>query len=80
MNDAERFAANLIRCREDAGLTRGELATRAALHKSQIERLERAQAEPLLSTAIKLAASLSVPVGALLVGIDPRAGESEEGR
>jgi transcriptional regulator with XRE-family HTH domain len=75
VNDAERFAANLIRCRMNADLTRGELADRAKLHLTQIERLEQAKAEPLLSTVIKLAASLSVPVGALLVGVDPRAGE-----
>lgn len=82
MDAAERFAANLIGCRENTGLSRSELATRAALDRTEIGKLERGEiADPHLATLIKLAGALDVPVGDLLAGIDVEAepGEPAEG-
>jgi transcriptional regulator with XRE-family HTH domain len=70
VNAAERFGENLSRLREQANLTRTELAARAALHPSEIEKLERGERLPMLHTAIKLAGSLRVSVGRLIEGID----------
>lgn len=63
---AKRFATNLLRCREAVGLSEGELASRAALPEAEIERMERGEVDPYLSTAIKLAGALGVAVGGLL--------------
>jgi transcriptional regulator with XRE-family HTH domain len=43
---AERFAANLRRLREAAGLSQEELAFRAQIHRTQISLLETGQRLP----------------------------------
>ena len=63
------FAKNLIRCREQANLTPGELATRASIDQSEVVRLEHAERTPPIDTLIKLAGSLSVSPNELLDGI-----------
>jgi transcriptional regulator with XRE-family HTH domain len=81
MDSVEHFAANLIRCRENAGLSRGELATRAALHKTEIEKLERGEIpNPRLVTILKLAGALGVRIGDLLADTngEPEADEPAE--
>jgi transcriptional regulator with XRE-family HTH domain len=75
----KRFAENLIRCREKAGLTPTDLAARASMHYSEIGKLERAERTPRIDTLIKLAGSLSVPPGELLQGIAWEPAQTELG-
>jgi transcriptional regulator with XRE-family HTH domain len=63
------FAENLIRYREQANLTPGELAARASIDQSEVVRLEHAERTPRIDTLIKLAGSLSVSPNELLDGI-----------
>lgn len=66
---AERFAGNLLRARESAGLSQEELAFRAALHRTEIGLLERGVRMPRIDTLAKLAGALDVEPVALLAGI-----------
>ena len=65
----QSFAGNLNRLRLAARLTQGELASFAALHRSEISLLERAKREPRLETILKLAGALSVDSSCLLEGV-----------
>ena len=62
----ERFAENLRRTRQEAGLSQERLARAASLHRTEISLLERAEREPRLSTIVRLAAGLGIPAAALL--------------
>ena len=66
MRPNERFAANLRKTRMQAGLSQERLTRAASLHRTEISLLERAEREPRLSTIVRLAAGLGVPVAALL--------------
>jgi len=66
MGPNERFAANLRRQREAAGLSQERLARAANLHRTEISLLERGEREPRLSTIVRLATGLGVPASALL--------------
>lgn len=75
MTDRElhrRFATNLRRCRESAGLSYDCLGDRADLHRTEIGKLERAEREPRLTTIVRLAAGLGVSPCHLLEGIELR--------
>jgi len=65
-----RFAENMRRCRQSAGLSYDALGDRADLHKSEIDKLEKAQREPRLTTIFRVAAGLRVSPCHLLDGID----------
>jgi DNA-binding XRE family transcriptional regulator len=65
----DRFAANLIRCRKEAGLSQEELARRAALNRTQISLLENSQRTPRIDTVVKVAGALGVDPAALLRGM-----------
>lgn len=69
MNVAERFGQNLSRHRRASGLTQEELASRAAVHRTQVGLLEAGQRQPRIDTLVKLAGALSVDSCALLEGI-----------
>jgi transcriptional regulator with XRE-family HTH domain len=64
------FAANLQRLREEAGLSQTELARQAGLSIDSLRNWEQAKALPRIDAVVKLAAALSVPVDALVQGID----------
>ncbi len=64
-----RFAANLRRAREKAGLTQEELADAAGLHRTAISFLERAAREPRMWTLVALSRALRIKPGDLLDGI-----------
>ena len=66
MESNERFAANLRRERQRAGLSQEGLARASHLHRTEISLLERAEREPRLSTIVRLAGGLGVPPAALL--------------
>ncbi len=75
----ERFAANLVYRRKEAGLSQEELGFRAALHRTEIGMLERGIRMARIDTLVKLAGALEIEPGALLAGIvwlpgDPRPG------
>lgn len=65
----ERFAANLRRLRQDAGLTQMQLANRSDLPHSVISRYERAQRDPQLAAIAAIARGLGVAAAALVDGI-----------
>jgi len=67
---ARHFGRNLARCRKRAGLSQEELAVRASLHRTAVGQLERGERVARVDTLIKLAGSLSIPPGELLVGMD----------
>ena len=61
-----RFAANLRRQRQRAGLSQEALGFRCGLHRTEIGLLERGTRDPRLSTVLRLARGLGVPPAALL--------------
>ena len=77
---AERFAANLQRCRKAADLSQEELGVRAGLHRTEISQLERGLRVARIDTLVKLAGGLEVPPGDLLAGLEWTPGRSLQGR
>ncbi len=77
MDKRDRFAANLRRAREVAGISQEELADRCELHRTEVSLLERGGREPRLGTLIKLATALGTSAEALCEGIgwNPKARE-----
>ena len=65
-----RFAANLRRRREQAGLSQEALGFASKLHRTEVSLLERGERDPRLSTVVRLARGLGVSVGELLDGVD----------
>jgi transcriptional regulator with XRE-family HTH domain len=66
---SRRFAMNLIRLREAAGLSQEELAFRAAIHRTQVSLLENGHRMPRVNTLICLAGALGVTPNDLLDGV-----------
>lgn len=75
---AATFGKNLRACRLRAKLSQEELSFQTSLHRTEISLLERGRREPRLGTIIKLASTLSVPLGTLCSGIDWRPAKSEK--
>jgi transcriptional regulator with XRE-family HTH domain len=75
MDKRDRFAVNLRRAREAAGISQEELAERCEVHRTEISLLERGGREPRLGTMVKLATALGTTPEALCSGIgwDPKA-------
>lgn len=75
MDKRDRFAVNLRRARETAGISQEELAERCEVHRTEISLLERGGREPRLGTMVKLATALGTTPEALCAGIgwDPKA-------
>jgi len=69
VSPVERFASNLRRERERAGLSQEALAEATELHRTEVSLLERAGREPRLTTMVKLAGGLGVPLSVLVEGI-----------
>jgi transcriptional regulator with XRE-family HTH domain len=76
---AERFANNLVRARASTDLSQEELAFRAALHRTEVGLLERAERTPRIDTLVKLAGALGVEPAALLDGIAWNPGDYQPG-
>jgi transcriptional regulator with XRE-family HTH domain len=70
---ASRFGASLAHERRRRCLSMSELARIAGTHVSEISRLERGLRDPRLSTIVRLARALEVPLGQLLDRIAPAA-------
>jgi transcriptional regulator with XRE-family HTH domain len=75
MDKRDRFAVNLRRARDAAGISQEELAKRCEVHRTEISLLERGGREPRLGTMVKLAVALGTTPQALCAGIawDPKA-------
>ena len=80
MSVAERFGANLRRCRERVGISQEETAVRASLHRTAVGQLERAERVARVDTLIKLAGALGVEPGELLEGLCWEPGGTRLGR
>jgi transcriptional regulator with XRE-family HTH domain len=70
MEPQERFAENLRRLRQRAGLSQEALGYAVGLHRTEISLLERAAREPRLGTIVRLARGLQVKPTLLLRGIE----------
>jgi transcriptional regulator with XRE-family HTH domain len=66
---AERFAANLIAARKDAGISQDELSFLADLHRTEIGQLERGIRIPRIDSLAKLCGALEVEYAVLMAGI-----------
>lgn len=64
-----RFADNLYRARELAGLDQKEAAKRAALTRSRLDKIEGGEYIPSLDVLIRLAGAYSTSVGDLVKGV-----------
>jgi len=75
MDKRDRFAANLRRARETAGISQEALAEMCEIHRTEVSLLERGGREPRLGTLVKLATALGTTPEALCAGIgwDPKA-------
>ena len=62
----EQLAMKLKALRDRRGLTQADLAKKAGVSPGYIARLETHRHDPKLSTLVKLAKALGVPVTALL--------------
>jgi transcriptional regulator with XRE-family HTH domain len=69
MDKRDRFAVNLRRARQAAGVSQEELAERCELHRTEVSLLERGGREPRLGTLIKLATALGTTAEDLCTGI-----------
>ncbi|HWC48156.1 MAG TPA: helix-turn-helix transcriptional regulator [Solirubrobacterales bacterium] len=65
----ERFSANLVWLRRQAGLTQQELADRVGMNRTVLSALERGLRVPRLDTILKLAAGLEVGNCDLIAGM-----------
>jgi len=69
-----RFADNIYRAREAAGLDQREAAKRAALTRSRLDKIEGGEYIPTLDVLIRLAGAYSITVGDLVKGVTWRPG------
>lgn len=72
---ASQVGARLARERTRQCKSMGDLARIAGTHVSEVSRLERGLRDPRLSTIVRLARALDVPVAALVEGIGGVAGK-----
>lgn len=73
-----RFADNLYRARERAGLSQKEAASRAALTRARLDKIEGGEAIPSLDILIRLAGTYSISVGELVEGVTWKPGWVED--
>lgn len=73
-----RFADNLYRARELAGLDQKEAAKRAALTRAKLDKIENGEYIPTLDVLIRLAGVYSTSVGDLVCGVTWRPGWVED--
>jgi transcriptional regulator with XRE-family HTH domain len=66
MSAGERMAKRLKMLRRRRGLSQAALAAKAGLSRTYLARLETVRQDPTLSTLVKLARALRVPVTRLL--------------
>jgi transcriptional regulator with XRE-family HTH domain len=62
----KRFAENVRRTREARGLSQSSLAILADISRPRLNQLEQAKQDPRVSTVLKIALALKVPISQLL--------------
>jgi transcriptional regulator with XRE-family HTH domain len=67
---ARSVGRNIRRARQEAGLTKAELADRAAIHWTVLVGYEGGNGIPILETFVKIAYALDVSPCALLPGLE----------
>jgi transcriptional regulator with XRE-family HTH domain len=67
----EAFARNLRAARTQRGLSQDRLAELADLHMTDVGRIERAERDPGVRTAAKLAKGLDIPLADLFRDVQP---------
>jgi transcriptional regulator with XRE-family HTH domain len=73
-----RFADNLYCARERAGLSQKEAASRAALTRARLDKIEGGEAIPSFDVLIRLAGAYSMSVGELVEGVTWKPGWVED--
>jgi transcriptional regulator with XRE-family HTH domain len=73
-----RFADNLYRAREQAGLSQKEAAARAALTRARLDKIESGEAIPSFDILIRMAGAYSTSVGELVEGVTWKPGCVED--
>lgn len=66
MDVRQRFARNVRKLRNAAGISQDELADRANLHRTYISGIERAVRNPSITVVDDLAKALGVAAGSLI--------------
>jgi len=69
MKPRERFATNLRKARQKAGISQEELGHMCDLHRTEISLLERGGREPRMGTILKLSGSLETTPNELCEGV-----------
>lgn len=62
----KNLASNVRQVREARGLSQSALATMAAMSRARLNQLEQARQDPRVSTVLKIAQALKVPISKLL--------------
>jgi transcriptional regulator with XRE-family HTH domain len=77
---ARAIGANMLRLREDLGLSQGEVGFRAGLHSTAISLFERGERSPGAYALVKVAGALGIAPGELFEGITWEPPSIERGR
>lgn len=70
MNVAEQVSRNIVKARRSAGLSQTHLAHRLRTASQEISRLESGRVCPRLTTLLRVARALDVPLTDLVQGIE----------
>jgi transcriptional regulator with XRE-family HTH domain len=70
VNIAEQIASNCAEARRRAGLSQAQLAYRLITASQEISRIESGRTCPRLTTLLRLAHALDVPLADLIKGIE----------
>lgn len=70
MTVGKQVGRNIVEARQDAGLTQTELALRMRTASQDVSRLESGRSCPRLTTLLRLAHALEVPLADLVKGIE----------
>lgn len=66
MGDYERLGNEIVRLREERGMTRGELSKRSGVSLAELQIVETGEIEPLVNVVVALAQGLDTSPSALL--------------
>jgi transcriptional regulator with XRE-family HTH domain len=69
MNEIAIFARNVASARAQKHLSQTQVSSRSGIHVTEVSRIERGLRDPRLSTLLRLARALEVPLARLLEGV-----------
>lgn len=70
MTPAKQVGRNIAEARKKAGLTQHKLANRMFIHPNDVSRVENGRTCPRLTTLLRIARALEVPLTDLVRGIE----------